>query len=593
MARSLAGWAVNGMGQSGRDPHSTLALPGWLGASRRAQFAVGLASRIGRRESNQDIVVWHAGDEVQQLTHGVVALLADGMGGAKGGGLAARLAAESFLEAYFSLPPTLGVAVAAERALSSYNSWLHAVARADPGLTGAGCTFTALVLKGRTAHLLHVGDSRAWHLRGGRLNQLSVDHKPPGLADTPYLTRALGLEPGLRIDHAVIPLEAHDRLLLTSDGVHGVVEAQALEEVLERRGPPERTADAIAGLALAAGSSDNASAMVIDVIALPAPDEAGLAALVAGLPVLPAPRVGEVIDGLKLERQLSDGEQTRAFVARRQSDGERLVAKFPRPERTGEQRARGAFVRERLIAALVDSPHVVRILPQAPDGQSRVYTLMPFYEGETLEARLKRGPPSCAEGLAIATRLARGIIALHRLGIIHRDIKPDNVLVEDGGGVRLIDFGVARIPQLEEAGDDEVPGSHGYLAPELYRGERGDAASDQFAFGATLYRIFTGQFPFTDLQTLQRPGYDSPADPAALRPDMPAWLALTLRRAVQVDAADRFGDMIELMMVLERGSELAAPRPKPLSLAQRNPVLAWQLVSAALALGLIAALLHR
>ncbi len=564
----------------------------WLGRSRKAQFAVGLVSRAGQRSSNQDVVAWHEGDDIQKATHGAVALLADGMGGAKAGGLAAKLACETFIDAYFGQSPTLGVANAAQRALSSYNRWLYAMGRADPDMAGAGCTFTALVCKGRSAHLLHVGDSRAWRLHDGRLRQLSIDHKPAGLADTPYLSRALGLEEELRIDFSVIPLEEHDRLLLTSDGVHGVLTAQALEQLMNQRAPPSASARQIVEQALAAGSSDNVSAAVIDLITLPDADEAGLAALAAGLPVLPAPGIGETVDGLRLERQLSDGEQTRTFVACRQASGDRLVAKFPRPERIGEHAAREAFVRERLITARVDSPHIARIIALPAEKQSRVYTLMPFYLGETLTSLLKRGTLGYAEGLKIAAQLARGIIALHRMGIVHRDIKPDNVLVEPDGSLRLIDFGVARIPQIEDPRNSAVPGSHGYLAPELYRGDRGDEASDQFAFGATLYRIFTGQLPFADLQSLQRPGYDSPADPVVLRPDMPAWLALAMRRAVQVDAGDRFGDMVELLHVLERGSELALPRPLALSFARRNPVLLWQLLSLVLALVVIGLLIR-
>ena len=575
---------------SGKPNPVTLADRAWLRGAGRPAFAVGLASRAGRRDRNQDLVAWHEGDDVQQATHGAVAMLADGMGGGKGGGLAARLACDSFLEAYFSLSPTLGVPAAAHRALASYNRWLHAIGRADPGLAGAGTTFTALVLKGRMAHMLHVGDSRAWHWREGRLAQLSIDHKPAGLADTAYLSRALGLEPDLRIDHLVVPLEAHDRLLLTSDGVHEVLTAQVLADVLARHGPPDRAAEAILDLAMATGSTDNVSALVIDCVSLPAPDQAGLAALAAGLPVLPAPCIGDVIDGMRLERQLSDGEQTRAFVALNPSAGNRVVAKFPRPERVGERAAREAFVRERLIAAQIASPHLARIIPLAPEAQSRVYTLMPFYDGETLESRLRRGLPSCAEGLRIACRLARGVIALHRLGVIHRDIKPDNVLVEPDGGVRLLDFGVASIPRLEDLDEVAVPGSHGYLAPELYRGARGDEASDQFAFGVTLYRIFTGRFPFADLQALQRPGHDSPADPGVLSPDLPAWLVRALRRSVQVRPEDRFGDMIELLQVLEQGSARAAPPRPALSLFQRNPVLLWQLIALALAVALVVVL---
>lgn len=564
----------------------------WTHGAQPLRLAHGLASRTGRRQVNQDVVAWHEGSLAECVTHGAAAMLADGMGGTQAGGLAATLACHSFIDGYYALSPTLGVAVAAHRAMAGFNRWLHAQARADPALAGAGCTFTALVCKGRVAHLLHVGDSRAWHWRDGRLIQISVDHHPPGSADTYILTRAIGLEPELRLDHAIITLQPDDRLLLTSDGVHGVVSVAALAVALDRPGSAEQAAAAIVDLALAVGADDNASAAVIQVVALPDPDQTGLAALAADLPVPPAPRTGETIDGLKLERQLSDGLQTRAFVARRLADGARFVAKFPCPEHTGESAARAAFVREQLIATRIDSPHVARIIALPAPQQSRVYTLMPWYDGETLEARLRRGLTGLTEGLAIARQLARGVIALHRLGVIHRDIKPDNVLVDRDGRVRLIDFGVALIPQLDGEETGGVPGSHGYLAPELYRGDRGDAASDQFAFGATLYRIFTGDFPFADLQSLQTPGYDSPAAPAVLRPDLPAWLAPVLRRAVQVNPGDRYADMIELLQALDGGSARVAARRRALSMYERRPVLVWQVLSLLLVLGLVAALLR-
>ena len=565
-------------------------LPGGRG---RLELAVGMASHTGQREANQDVVAFRAGDPFEQITHGAAAVLADGMGGGRGGGLAARLACESFFEGYYALSPTLGVVHAGHRALAAYNRWLHAMSRADAGLARAGCTFTALVCKGRSAHLLHVGDSRAWLWRAGRLTRLSEDHTAPGLEDSGILLRAVGLEPELRLDHAVWRLEAHDRLLLTSDGVHGVLAAGAIEDLLGRQTSPHHAAEALAAQALAAGSTDNASAVVVDVVGLPDPDRAGLAELAAGLPVLPAPRAGEVIDSLRLERQLSDGEQTRAFLARRIGADARYVVKFPRPERVGEQRARAAFVREQLIAARIDSPHLAQVLPMAPEAQSRVYTLMPCYEGETLEARLQRGGVDLAEGLAMAIGLARGIVALHRLGIVHRDIKPDNVWIEPAGAVRLLDFGVARMAGLDDADDLDVPGTHGYLAPELYRGEQGDAASDQFAFGVTLYRLFCGVLPYSDLGALQRPGQAGPPEPAQWSPEIPAWLAMAMRRMVQGDPADRFGDMVEVMLVLERGCHRAMPRPRPLSLIERHPVAFWQMVSAGLALVLAAMIVLR
>ena len=566
----------------------------WVRPSGALRVSMGLASRTGRRPDNQDFVAAYAATAVERITHGAVAALADGVGGAKGGRVAAELACRSFVDAYYDLPATLGVSVAVDRSLSSFNSWLHGMASADPEMAGAATTFSALVLRGRSAHMVHVGDSRIWRLREGRLVQLSTDHSLSRPQQSHVLYRAVGLEPTLRLDYATHNLEVHDRLLLTSDGVHGVLSEQALEDLLARRGAPDRDAAAIVDAAIAKGSEDNASAVVIDIVALPDADFGGLAALAAALPAPPPPVVGDSIDGYRLERQLSNGEQSRSFLARGGASGEeRFALKFPRADVLTEHGARQAFVREMLIGDRVHSPYVAEIIRPSDDSQSRIYTVMPFYEGETLEAALRRGPMPYAAGLAVAARLARGVIALHRLGVIHRDIKPENILVGAGGTLRLLDLGVARIPGVEDPLGAETPGTQGYIAPELYKGDRGTEASDQFALGVTLYRLFTGRFPFNDLEAFNRPGFDSPADPTELRTDMPAWLAFTLRRAVQVRPEDRFGDVTELLHALELGSAKATPRPERRSLAERNPVLLWQLISLVLGGALILALIRR
>ena len=585
------------MPDSPPDPARPLLTPGqkmWARPAGDLRIAIGLASKAGRRPDNQDFVLVNEASPAERITHGAVAALADGVGGAKGGRIAAELACRSFIDAYYSLPATLGVAVAAERALSSFNSWLNAMGAADPDMAGAATTFSALVLRGRFAHLVHVGDSRAWLLRDGVLDQLSIDHNPRRPEHSHILHRAVGLEQTLRLDYAVRTLEPHDRLLLTSDGVHGVVSEPALEDLLGRRGPPDVDAAAIVEAALTTGSSDNASAIVIDVLALPDPDHDGLAALAIGLPVLAPPSPGDAVDGFRIERQLAVGERSRSFLARGGASGDdRFVIKFPRPDSLTEHAAREVFVRELVIGARVESPYVVEILQRPPETQSQVYSVAPFYEGKTLEAVLRRGPMRFAAGLEIAGKLARGVIALHRLGVIHRDIKPENVLVDDRGGLRLLDLGAARIPNIDDPPDAETPGSQGYLAPELYKGDRGTEASDQFALGVTLYRIFTNRFPFSDLQAFNRPGFDSPADPAELRGDMPAWLVYALRRSVQVRPEDRFGDVTELLHTLETGGAKATPRPAGGPLTERNPLLLWQLIALGLGIALIVALTVR
>ena len=544
------------------------------------RVAIGLASRAGRRPDNQDFVAAYHGEGAERVTHGVVAALADGMGGAKGGRVAAELACRSFIEGYYGLPATLGVAVAADRALSSFNTWLHQMAAKDPNMTGAATTFSALVIRDRFAHALHVGDTRIWRLRGDELVQLSTDHALSRPGREHILYRAVGIEQTVRLDYAVLSLEAHDRLLITSDGVHGVLAAQALKDLLGRRGAPDRDAAAIVDSAIRSGSDDNASAVVVEIVSLPDPDHGGLAGLAAGLPLLAPPALGANIDGFVIERLLADGEHTRTYAARGGVSGEdRFILKFPKPGALPEHLAREGFVRELLIGARVASPYLAEVVQLPPDRQTQIYTVMPFYDGETLDALLRRGPFAYDAGLFVAAKLARAVAALHRMAVVHRDIKPENVLVDEQGGLRLLDLSSASLPNLEDPVGADTPGSQGYIAPEIYAGGRGTEASDQFALGATLYRLFTNRFPFEDLQALRRPGFDSPADPAVLRRDMPAWLAYALRRSVQVRPEDRYESVGELLHILELGSAKATPRPPRPSLMERHPVLLWQLIA--------------
>jgi serine/threonine protein kinase len=184
-------------------------------------------------------------------------------------------------------------------------------------------------------------------------------------------------------------------------------------------------------------------------------------------------------------------------------------------------------------------------------------------------------------------------VALHRQGIAHRDIKPDNVILEKNGGLKLIDLGVARLPRIKDFEAPEAPGTFGYKAPEMFDGHAGDALTDQYALGVTLYRIFTGDYPCGQEETFNRGRFEKPVRPTVHRPDMPAWLEEALLRTLAYDPSDRFADVEELIHVLESGHAVARPMPSELSLIDRDPVRFWQGVCVALLIALLVSLATR
>jgi serine/threonine protein kinase len=397
------------------------------------------------------------------------------------------------------------------------------------------------------------------------------------------------------VDYAEEPAQPHDRLLLCSDGVHGGLSDRRIKDELARRDAPQEAARRLVEAALAARTGDNATALVLDVLDLPPPDQAGLEAAIGSLPIGPAPRPGAVVDGYALDVLLADGRYSRVFRGRDTLAGGRpVVVKFPKPDAAAEASFRQAYLREAWIAARVRSPFIGEVLEPPPDRQSRLYTVMPFYEGETLERRILRGPPVSLEaGLEVAAGLGRAVAALHRTGVVHRDIKPDNVVLPRDGGLKLLDLGVARLPHLEDFAAPDIPGTPSYMAPELLAGSSpGDERSDVFALGVTLYRMFSGgAYPYGEVEPFSRPRFRAPAPVLSHRPDLPAWLDRALARAVAVAPEDRTGDAVELLHELEVGMARGAPaRVRPRSLHDRDPLLFWRVVSAVLAALLLAVL---
>jgi serine/threonine protein phosphatase PrpC len=556
--------------------------------------SVGFFSDAGARPDNQDFAAAVFGWELEPPHRDVIAALADGIGGSKGGRIAAETAVRGFLDGFCDLPESVPVQRGAGSVAATLNSWIHALGHRDAALAGMGCTFTALVLRGHMAHILHVGDSRAYRMSGGTLACLTRDHVRQVDGST-LLMRALGTEAEVPLDYIVQPAVLHDRFVLSSDGVHGALALETMAAILRERAAPADAARALVAAALERGSGDNCTALVLDVVKLPMATATDIGSAIAQLPLITAPNVGQTVDGFALKALLSEGRYSRLFAATDTLQGGEVVLKFPKPQAASPEVHRRAFIGEMRAGSAVRNPWVGHVIELLPGRQSCLYTVMPLYEGELLETRLQRRPQlNLEQARDIGIRSARGLAALHRSGIIHRDVKPDNVILESSGGLKLIDLGTVRIAELENGPPKDIPGTRAYMAPEMMEGEAGNPATDVYALGVMLFRALTGEFPYGNPDAVSPPKRDRPAELCALRPDLPAWLEAALARALARDARERFANMDDFAMELEAGPpQLGGPARRERTFYERAPVLFWQIVAALLAFALVLSFLRR
>ncbi|RMH16377.1 MAG: serine/threonine protein kinase, partial [Acidobacteria bacterium] len=242
-------------------------------------------------------------------------------------------------------------------------------------------------------------------------------------------------------------------------------------------------------------------------------------------------------------RVLGSGGWSVVYLAEDRELGRRVALKVLRADRLSDA-AVTRFRREVAIARDASSPHLVRIYDLGTAGEA-IYLSMEAIEGESLRQRLARGPLPVAEAAEVARQVLLGLGELHRLGIVHRDVKPANVLLAAGGTVKLADLGLARPFDRDatRATDTEaLVGTLDYLSPEQALGEEVGPASDLYALGVVLYEMLAGELPHaakTSLGTLIARVHRRSPDVRRRRPEVPARLAALLRRLLDNDPAER------------------------------------------------------
>jgi eukaryotic-like serine/threonine-protein kinase len=251
---------------------------------------------------------------------------------------------------------------------------------------------------------------------------------------------------------------------------------------------------------------------------------------------------GRRVGGYLLEELLGEGASGVVHRATGE-DGAPVAVKLLRPEHRRDATAYRRFLREARLAAEIRSRHLVPIVELAESG-GVTYLVMPFYAGGSLRDRLRATRRlEIAETIDLAAQLGRGLDALHARGIVHRDVKPSNVLLEGDGTAALTDFGLALGADWTRlTRDGQVVGTPQYLAPELIEGAEATPASDLYALGCVLYECLAGRPPFRARHPAELAFAhltEPPPDPRDERPELPVEVALALLTVLEKEPAAR------------------------------------------------------
>ncbi|MFW5450837.1 MAG: protein kinase domain-containing protein [Methylophagaceae bacterium] len=570
--------------------------------SNSLKIAIGQYSDKGRKEINQDFHGIYMPEDHLLTSKGIAIALADGISSSNVSQIASEATIRGFLMDYFCTSEAWSVKKSAQQVLSATNSWLHSQSqksqyRYDMN-KGYVCTLSSMIIKSTTAHIFHIGDSRIYHLRDGELEQLTEDHRHWINQDDSYLSRAMGVQPQLEIDYQTIAVETGDIFILTTDGVYEYADSSFITNTIKDNCDHlDAAAKLIIDQAFEQGSDDNLTVQIVKIEELPSQNADELYQQLTELPFPPILEAREIFDGYKIIRSIHASSRSHVYLAIDNDSDEQIVIKTPSVDLQEDAAYLERFLMEEWIARRLNSPYVLK-----PCSQTRkrnyLYIVMEYIEGQTLTQWMRDNPkPDIETVRGIIEQIARGLQAFHRMEMLHQDLRPENIMIDGTGTIKIIDFGATKVAGITEITSPlertDLLGTAQYTAPEYFLGEAGSFHSDLYSLAVISYQMLTGKFPYSAqvARTRTKAAQNKLAYQSVLHDEreIPAWIDDVLKKALHPDPYKRYQELSEFVYDLRHPNKAFLNKTAP-PLIDRDPVLFWKSISFILTVIIIALL---
>lgn len=559
--------------------------------TKKLSVSVGEYSSKGVKEINQDFHDIFIPKGHQLKSKGIAIAIADGISSSDVSQIASKSAVTSFLIDYFSTSELWSVQKSAHRVLASINSWL--IAQSQKGAfpydknRGYVCTFSAMIMRSHTAHIFHIGDTRIYRLRDKELTQLTQDHRLFVSPEKSYLSRALGIEKELIIDHETHKLQEDDIYLFMSDGIYEHIEPDVLIDTIEKnQNNLQEAAQKIYEIALTNKSDDNLTIQIVRVDTLSDSDFKDIDRTLVDKKIQPILTPGEIFEGYKIVREIHATSRSHVYLAIDEKSTKKVVIKTPSIDLHNDKAYLERFLLEEWIAKRMSNPYLLKAHPQENEREY-LYSVSEYVEGKTLEQWMRdKGSVSLDTVRNIATQIAKGLQAMHRQELIHQDLRPQNIIINETDTIKIIDYGSVKISGLSDVNtlmkQEQILGTMLYSAPEYFLGEIGTHKSDIYSLGVIVYEMLSGSHPYgVEVSKAKSRAQQRKLRYKPLHNDhsgIPLWVDAAVKKALAPTPQNRYSELSEFIYDLKHPNE-SLTKEHQIPFIERNPLMFWKSLS--------------